>query len=50
MKLFLNALRKYGAQVFITKIEKLIFTTLMYGRIALLNSSFNEYYIFTTQN
>ena len=50
MKLFVNALRKYGAQMFITKIEKLNFATLMYGRIALLNSSFNECNIFTTQN
>ena len=50
MKLFVNALRKYGGQMFITKIENLNFATLIYGRIALLNSSFNECIIFTTQN
>ena len=48
MKLFVNALRKYGAQMFIAKIEKLNFATLMNGRIALLNSFFNERNIFTT--
>ena len=50
MKLFVNALRKYGAQMFISKIEKLNFATLIYGHIALLISSFNECNIFTTQN
>ena len=50
MKLLVNALRKYGVQMFITKTEKLNFATLMYRRIALLNSSFNECTIFTTQN
>ena len=49
MKLFVNALRKYREQMFFTKIEKLNFATVMYGRIAVLNSSVNEYNIFTTQ-
>ena len=50
MKLLENALRKNGAQMFITKFEKINFATLMYGCIALLNSSFNECNIFTTKN
>ena len=50
MKLFVNALRKYGAQMFISKIEKLNFAILMYECIALLNYSYNECNIFTTQN
>ena len=50
MKLFVNALRKYWAQMFITKIETLNVATLMHGPIALLYSSFNECNIFTSQN
>ena len=50
MKLFVNALRKQGEQVFNIKIEKLTFTTLMYECITLVNSSFNECNTFTTQN
>ena len=50
MKLFGTPLRKCGAQMFIRKTEKLNVATLTYERIALLNSSFIECNIFTTQN
>ena len=50
MKLFIIALRKYEEQMFITKIEKHNFAILMYGHIALFNSSFNECNIITIQN